>query len=502
MRKYIICLVIFCVLIVQGTVSADPVEMSGSVVISHIQTGVTGGATQEFIVLYNNSIDEVDITDWCLKNKTNTAFSCFTPVETGQVFFLPSHSSALIVSRAFGQSLPEQVHPSLLFDPTNQSSGSLVGSNDTLVLMNADGEEVDRHNWIATTPSGMILRRESTPESTLVYIDSDQGVDWKIEPVGTVPTNQVVTRYVEIPDVCENILGIQPKIPEGMTSDTIGECIAIPVAEIPEVIITEVLPNPMGADAGGEFIEVYNAATQVVDISGFMVWVGNTPVKGMSLPVMDPLQPGEYRAIFNSVVPFTLVNTSGKVRLTDHAENFIDETLPYDSPEEGWSWILMTENTWEYTNHSTPGEANMLDKSQLDDLVTVKECATNQYRHPETNRCRLLAIVAQPTACKEGQYRSAETNRCRNNIVTATQTPCKAGQERNDETNRCRTIKQLSKADYGVLGASSKTSPNQWYVIAAVGTVLAILLGYAAWEWRGELKNFMNRVIRFVRRTQ
>jgi len=502
MRKYIICLVFLCTLAWQLTARADPVESPQSVVISHIQAGIVGGATQEFIALHNNSSGEVDMTDWCLKNKTNTAFGCFTPTDIRQVFILPEHASALIVSRTFAQTLSEQVHPTFIYDSTNQSSGSLVGSNDTLVLMDAVGEEIDRHNWTVTASSGMILRREIATESPMTYKDSDVVSDWYVGPVEVLPSNQVEVRYIDIPDVCENISNIQPSVPQGMMVDDDGKCISIPPPEIPDIIITEVLPNPFGADEGGEFVEIYNTGTHAVDVSGFMIWVGNTSTKGIKLPLMDPLKPGEYRALFNDTISFTLVNTSGKVQLTDATGILIDETFHYNSPKEGWSWIRIADQTWDHTNHPTPGEANVLDKSELDSLMTLKECAANQYRHPETNRCRLSAVVSQPAACKEGQYRSPETNRCRNSVVAATQTPCKAGQERNEETNRCRNIKQMSKADYGVLGATSEDSPNQWYVIAAVGTVLVILLGYAAWEWRKEIGNFLRMMIRFVRKTQ
>ncbi len=143
--------------------------------------------------------------------------------------------------------------------------------------------------------------------------------------------------------------------------------------------------------------------------------------------------------------------------------------------------------------------------TELEDLLALpvqKSCAANQYRHPETNRCRLIPSEDEATPCKQNQYRNEETNRCRSIAATTTQVACKEGQERNPETNRCRNIKKMTKTDYGVLGATSKGQPSQWYIVLAIVAVMTILLGYAAWEWRNELKTFYQKLLRFVRRAE
>ena len=62
--------------------------VSNNVVIYQVQAGgaantdgfLTAPATREFISIYNNSDQEVDITDWCLLNKSDKPTVCFNSI--------------------------------------------------------------------------------------------------------------------------------------------------------------------------------------------------------------------------------------------------------------------------------------------------------------------------------------------------------------------------------------------------------------------------------------
>ncbi len=503
MRKHIVILVIFGVLVQSVLSFSVSAESSDSVIISHIQTGVSGGATQEFIGLYNNGETEVDVTDWCLRNKGNIAFACLSST-VEQLFIMPAHSSALIVSRSFADTLPLEIVPSLVYVPTSQSSGSLVGSNDTLTLVDDKGGEKDRHGWTTAVATGMIFRRNLTSMDPLIFMNGGSGEDWGIVAREGLPLHQVELRQNETADICPNIAGVQTAISEDVTINDDGTCVLV-LPPLPKIIITELFPNAPGSDDGQEFIEVFNAETFPVDISGYQLWIGLNPTKGLPLPVMTPLDPGEYRVITQALLPFSLVNTSGKVQLMNTEGLLMSESAVYDSPKEGQAWILVNDVEWQYSSQPTPGNINIVLSTELEDLLALpvqKSCAANQYRHPETNRCRLIPSEDEATPCKQNQYRNEETNRCRSIAATTTQVACKEGQERNPETNRCRNIKKMTKTDYGVLGATSKGQPSQWYIVLAIVAVMTILLGYAAWEWRNELKTFYQKLLRFVRRAE
>lgn len=483
---------------------------STGIVMTRIQAGGNGAATQEFIVLYNNSDDEVDISGWCLTNKNSTTIACFT-VAPGEARYLPSHAHAAVVSNSYA-SLNAAVVPTVSYAPISQSSGSITGSADTISLLDHTGTLVDRQSWTTSLAAGMQFERRSTGAPG-VYQDTDAAADWNMTQSGVLPNDETVVDTTSV-DICPNIDAIQLLLPVGKEINAVGECVDQVVVQIE---VTEILPNAVGTDAGNEFIELYNPNDFAVQLSDYVLYVGPQLNEKYALPIGVTIGAHEYKSFTNNDINFNLLNTSSKVLLALKNGIVVSEVLPYQSPKEGQSWAFI-DGMWQYTDYPTPGRENvfLVDDILAEIVSTQKPCAVNQYRSLETGRCRLLSTLgAVVTPCKDGQYRSEETNRCRNiasetktvtpcvegqerNMetnrcrkiaVAATATPCKAGQERNPDTNRCRTVTKMSSAGYAVTNANANNS-GSGYVFAAVGGVLLLALGYAVWEWHYEIGKF------------
>lgn len=128
-------------------------------------------------------------------------------------------------------------------------------------------------------------------------------------------------------------------------------------------------------------------------------------------------------------------------------------------------------------------------------------CKAGQYRNPATRRCRALAGGKAPAAiCKAGYYRNPATGRCKKLSAANSRqlTPCKPGWERNPSTNRCR--KSTSKnskapaAGYAVEpGSNNGQTEIVWWMI---GGVAIVAVGYAGWEWRSEIGQWLRRMMR------
>ena len=72
----------------------------------------------------------------------------------------------------------------------------------------------------------------------------------------------------------------------------------------------------------------------------------------------------------------------------------------------------------------------------------LKPCRDDQYRNPETNRCKSIASASSTLKpCAADQYRNPETNRCKKiSSSSSSLKPCRSDQERNPETNRCKKV--------------------------------------------------------------
>lgn len=453
-----------------------------NVVISHIQASGEFGAKDEYVILHNNSAEPVEITNWCLLNKAAVQFACFVYIDeyTYAKYYLPPYSDAVIVSVDYSVARPySSTAYSLVYEAVNGSSGSIVNSSDSITLVNGEGEVIDTKLWSSVIPTGKILTRNTQSNEPVVYMNTSSSSDWSFQNRTNLPINAVVKVAFDIE-----------------SDDPPVEPEPIPELEIPSQpaavlspIITEILPNPAGSDEGREFIELYNPNDQeTIVLESYTVRIGTGVPKSYSFPAGASIPPLGYVAFSNEEMGYTLVNTTGKVQLAQNSQ-VIGEGIEYNSPKDDYSWALI-DGVWQYGKPATPGSANDLIETESSLVVVepAKACATNQFRNPETGRCKLIAATSPVSAqCKPNQERNPSTNRCRNIVTAATPTPCKEGQERNPETKRCRTVTKMSKVGNGVEVQTKTDAALSWYYWAAIIGIVALVLAYAVWEWREEL---------------
>ena len=348
------------------------------------------------------------------------------------------------------------------------------------------------------------------------------------------------------PDSCTNLSGLQLSVPSGYDSDVAGICVqhdecsnvngiqtAIPNTmirgdgndcdwDVQPLQLTEILPNAVGSDTGNEFIEIYNPTDRMIDLSLYSVVVGVNSDKVYAFPVGATIAPGEYRSFSDLVMKFTLVNTTGRVVLRAIDGSVLGDTGTYASPADGESWAFI-DGMWAYTNQPTPAAANkasVVDELAVDTTDGLAPCPAGKYRNPLTNRCRTIEtdanvlgacdegqyrnpetgrckkiVTTTLTPCKDGQYRSEETNRCRNIVTASVQKPCKDNQYRSEETNRCRNLTTTSVPDSAFAVQPVKDSAMAFVGWWALGGVGLLAVGYGVWEWRHELRAWMDQTI-------
>lgn len=286
-----------------------------------------------------------------------------------------------------------------------------------------------------------------------------------------------------------------------------------PLGSCAGLVISEILPNPAGADGGQEFIELYNTTDSSISLEGCSIQIlgSNT----FLLPAQTVVNAGEFVAFSDSESGLTLPNASGGTLFlldTDGSEIYT-ASYPADMEDDtAWAWFGGA--NWEASYTSTPnaenirqpdkpcpaGEERSIETGRCRTIAAENQalapCAEGQTRNPETNRCRAVAETASAlVACKPGQERNPETNRCRSTTTaSADLKACPAGQERNPETNRCRKATGAQVA--GITDVQDVPSPAaiqswHWWVagIAATGAV-----GYGAYEWRHSIRRFFDKL--------
>ena len=455
------------------------------VIITHIYPGTPQGATQELVAIFNNTDSLIDITGWCIKNATAKRIHCFD----GQVatYWIEPGARVVIASEDYVSAQQSSLHD-VSYVVANRNSGSLIGSGDSVLLLDELGRIADEYSWMSATQKGNGFIRNSFDREVGYYTEGATLVE---QPIVAVDGGG---------------LKVADRPPEDDILDpgSEGDDFAIKLSEI--------LPNPSGSDVGAEFIEIYNPSDVAVQLSAYRLFItAGASKKSHYFPEGAVIGPGEYKAFSDKDMKYTLNNSSGSVVLiavqgAALGDVELDEAA-YENPADGmaWAWFhddVDTEGSavdgWTYTQTPTPGAQNRHSVASVSKVVTVvesKPCAVGQYRNQETGRCRKVETVVMPAACKQTQYRNPETGRCKNIASSGTPTPCKVGQERSAETGRCRAIKRMTDVDHA---PAPKTVESRggiaWYTWLAVAIIVAGVGAYGAWEWRSEIRTLWGRV--------
>ena len=530
-------LLLFCI------VFSSPAYASASgPVIKRFQAGgaASGTSQQEYIEIYNDSLQDVDITNWCLYYNDLSQVSCFSPPDAGTKLFLSAKSFVLVVS-------PQLLatNPTMTYDFTYKSgfTTNIPGTNGTLSLVDSlTSLVVDRLGWgngvgegvsmSGNLPGGQIFERiqdtgnnsiDFTVKSSPALLQSG-GVYEQAVPIDVCPNTLAIDSVVPVgymqdadgncyEDVCDNITGLQKVVSSGYYRSGI-DC------HIVQLKINEVLPNASGSDTGKEFIEIYNPTNYAVSLGGYQLQLGPSYSKNYPLPSVS-LDSGEYVALLDSQTGITLPNSSASIKLLTPDGQTVDETDVYQDPGDDQAWAVFG-GVWQYTNQPTSGFLNKepvasgygsgttslkscpagkyrnLETNRCRNINSgtsnLKPCRADQIRNPATNRCRsIFSASSGLKPCKVGQTRNPETNRCRKTTSGSGLKACAVNQVRNPETNRCRkkTSSEIAASEIKDIESKIQADHGGWLLAGTAGVGLA---GYGVAEWRQEITLGLRRI--------
>ena len=347
-------------------------ESASHIVISEVQiTGGSGKSTDEFIELYNPSETAVSLDGWQLMKKTGSGNE-YVLIENFGTVTVPSHSFFLIAHPA---GYLGEVQPDLYYSSTNS-----VSSNNTIILVDNDGNVVDKLGLgSASDFEGEAISNPGAHKSAERKARSDSDSEMMTE--GGVHyflgngedtdsnKNDFISRSAPEP---QNLLSEQeyldivvPEIPVQPEEEVIvpEHQIDTPLEthfEYSEfVIISEFYPNPEGSD-DKEFIELHNVGDKPVDVVGWQL--GDNSTRRYTIQNDDfsstQITPGNFFVIEKEISGISLNNTSDAAVLYWPDETEVDR-IEYSGCEEAQSYSLI-DKEWHWTDDPTPGTENKI----------------------------------------------------------------------------------------------------------------------------------------------
>lgn len=134
-----------------------------------------------------------------------------------------------------------------------------------------------------------------------------------------------------------------------------------PINNWSQIKISEILPNPVGAD-DGEWIEIYNQGSNTVDLSGFKLQDNSAGqyVVGQGLILAG----NSYLVLYKNQTKISLNNTGGdSVKIYSPDNNILDSVVYEASAPEGKSFAMIN-GSFAWTPSPTPAQANILPDNQ------------------------------------------------------------------------------------------------------------------------------------------
>ncbi len=303
---------------------------SGVVVINEFVADPAEG--EELVELYNNSTELIDFTKWTLEDGNETA--------TALAGTLAPHQFVVI----------------------EKPKGQLNNGGDLIVLTDGTGKIIDRvayGDWADGTTSD----NAPAAKDPLSVARTQDGRDSNNDALDFAPTE---TPTKGGPNVITNEqTKTAPRPP-------------MPRAASTTLTITEFLPNPVGPDAEGEFIEVYNPSAVPISFNNFALRDASGRTFSSTTLTIPPLT---HLAIFRASTKIALNNTGGEtVTLLDQDDRALETVSFTGAATEGASYARTDTGAWRFTNKPTPNAPNnftIVNNPPIAVIDTEKEALVN-----------------------------------------------------------------------------------------------------------------------------
>jgi len=127
------------------------------------------------------------------------------------------------------------------------------------------------------------------------------------------------------------------------------------------MIISEFLPNPVGKDTDGEFIELFNDSQNEINLTGWQL--KDASGKGFVLK-NQKLGPAEYLILDYKTTKISLNNSDETLFLYDQKGTLVDKAGFTGSAPEGKS-LVRKGSQFVFTDKPTPAKANIFESAEL-----------------------------------------------------------------------------------------------------------------------------------------
>lgn len=363
---------IFFLLILLPFYQASAFSNSDIIINEIAWMGTNTSHSDEWVELYNNTNSLIDIDGWTLKAIDGTPEIILSKTIQPNGFYILERTDDTTILNI----IADQIY-----------TGALNNKGEYLQLFDNQNNLIDEINctdgWLAG---------DNITKQTMERINSISS-NWQTSenPLGTPSTiNSVFIKQETEQEPAPEPEPIQE--PEQQTEE-----ITYPL----NIMFSEILPSPEGADSENEWIEVFNKNDFDVDLSNWQIKDSIGSITTYTFPKNSIIKTRNYLVLSRPETKITLNNDADGLSLIQPNSTTID-TISYQKAPRAQSYNL-TNSGWFWSEKTTPGDDNFIkqkgeepkkliieelvskieNKDILKDsekiLATVKEQSSNEF---------------------------------------------------------------------------------------------------------------------------
>ncbi|MCE9643205.1 MAG: lamin tail domain-containing protein [Candidatus Andersenbacteria bacterium] len=304
-------------------------------------------ATLEFIELYNDSADAVDISGWKLDDIADGG---------SPPFIIPDDTSI----------------------PTK---GYIVFySSQTKLSLNNDSEHV------------RLISSDDIVREDITYVSSKEGYSYNHVDDGDFQQSERPTpgeeNIIEVPNPTTTSTPKPLATPKPTTTSTTYDFSS-------KIVINELYPNTIKDDKNNEFIEIKNLDNRVVSLVGWTVDDEDGGSKPYRFKFGDKIGPTKIIVLDKNSTKIALNNSDDSARLID-PQGKVVAILAYEKTYAGQSLSRTDDGLYQWTDIVTPGKENIICVHE-EVLPTPKQVRGKKVPASQPRVAGAVTMVSQPT---------------------------------------------------------------------------------------------------------
>ncbi len=343
--------------------TSEPITYPAIIISEALPNPQGSDAEGEFIELYNPSNSPQTLTDWTLVDASDKPQSLAELTVPAAGYLILMRSDFIF---ALNNTDKETI---TLQNPLGETSDTISFSDTP--------EGTSQARTKLTTDGNLETTTTPTPGAQNVFT-ANEGIKVGEENESSEETEDTKTTNT-ISNNDNNTKADEEEVDGGTTTN---------------ITINEVLPNPIGADTTGEYIELHNSNDYDVSIAD---WSISDASKGAyKFPIDATIRTGEHKTIFRSDFGFALNNTGDETVTLKNAQDEIIAHVKFTAPQEGRSLNFSTsDKTQSPSNTLTPNAPNIIQVLQCAPESDGIKTAQNESEVKTTAKITSLTPAAE-----------------------------------------------------------------------------------------------------------